>query len=66
MTQPIAEDAVLLMTGKAGDDVEPLTWLREAVPGRGKVFYTGLGHPGDFEVQAFRQLFLNAIQWAVE
>ena len=34
--------------------------------GRGKVFYTGLGHPDDFQEPAFRQLLVNAIQWAVD
>ncbi len=65
MTQPIAEDATLLMTGSTKDNMEPLTWVRDKVSGRGKVFYTGLGHPDDFRVPAFRQLMTNAIQWAV-
>ncbi len=64
-TRPIAKDATLLMTGSAGEDTEPLTWLRDKAPGRGKVFYTGLGHPDDFRVPAFRRLMANAIQWAV-
>jgi nicotinamidase-related amidase/type 1 glutamine amidotransferase len=65
-TKPITEDATLLMTGSTPDDTEPLTWIREAAPGRGKVIYSGLGHPDDFNVPAFQQLLLNAIQWAVE
>ncbi|MCK5861858.1 MAG: ThuA domain-containing protein, partial [Candidatus Hydrogenedentes bacterium] len=65
-THPIAEDATLLMTGSTPDHTEPLTWIRDAAPGRGKVFYTGLGHPDDFKVPAFRQLLLNAIHWSLE
>ncbi len=65
-TQPITKDSVLLMQGSIPDGTEPLTWIREAVPGRGKVFYTGLGHPDDFQVPAFRTLFVNAIDWALE
>ncbi len=65
LTQPIAEDATLLMSGSTTDDAEPLTWIRDATPGRGKVLYTGLGHPDDFKVPAFRQLLVNAIHWAV-
>ena len=64
-TKPIAKDATLLMTGSIKDNTEPLTWVRDKVAGRGKVFYTGLGHPDDFHVPAFRQLMANAIQWAV-
>ncbi|MFK5923641.1 MAG: isochorismatase family protein [Verrucomicrobiota bacterium] len=65
-TQPLAKDATLLMTGSIKTDTEPLTWIRDKAEGRGKVFYTGLGHPDDFKVPAFRQLMLNAIEWAVE
>ena len=65
LTQPVAEDATLLMSGSTTNDAEPLTWIRAAAPGRGKVLYTGLGHPDDFKVPAFRQLLVNAIHWAV-
>jgi nicotinamidase-related amidase/type 1 glutamine amidotransferase len=64
-TKPIVEDATLLMTGSTPDDSQPLTWIRDAAPGRGKVFYSGLGHPDDFKEPAFRQLLVNAIQWAI-
>jgi type 1 glutamine amidotransferase len=30
-----------------------------------RVFYT-LGHPQDFETPAFRQLLLNAVDWALK
>ncbi|NOZ39989.1 MAG: isochorismatase family protein [Planctomycetes bacterium] len=63
--KPIAEDATLLMTGSIPNRTEPLTWIRSARDGHGKVFYTGLGHPDDFRQPAFRQLMVNAIRWAV-
>lgn len=63
---PIADDAVLLQEGTVPDVVEPVTWIREATDGRGKVFYTSLGYPDDFKEPAFRQLLVNAIDWALE
>ena len=62
---PIAENATLLMEGSTADRTEPLTWIRQALDGRGKVFYSGLGHPDDFRQPAFRQLMVNAIYWAL-
>jgi len=63
---PIAEDATLLMEGSTKDHTEPLTWIREASQHHGRVFYTGLGHPDDFSVPAFRKLLTNAIRWTLE
>jgi len=62
---PIAENATLLMEGSTPDRSEPLTWIRQGLDGRGKVFYSGLGHPDDFREPAFRQLMVNAIHWAL-
>ncbi len=42
---------------------EPVAWVNEAEERR--VFYTSLGHPGDFEVAAFRKMLRNAIDWAL-
>ena len=42
---------------------EPVAWV-SAGPGGGRVFYTSLGHPGDFEVPAFRTMLRNAVYWA--
>ena len=63
---PIASDATLLMQGSISDRTEPLTWFRLPSKAHGKVFYTGLGHPDDFQVPAFRKLLINAIQWSLE
>lgn len=63
-TSPLADDATMLMLGSADDETEPLTWYRSYRGGR--VFYTGLGHPADFEEPPFRRLLLNAIFWAMD
>jgi type 1 glutamine amidotransferase len=63
-TSPIASDATLLMTGSLDDRVEPLTWFRTYKGGR--VLYTGLGHPDDFQDPQFRKLLINAIYWAMD
>jgi len=63
---PIAKDAVPLMQGSIPDRTEPVTWIRPAADGRGKVFYSSLGHPDDFNQPAFRQLLVNAIKWALD
>jgi type 1 glutamine amidotransferase/nicotinamidase-related amidase len=65
-TRPLADDVTLLMTGWVGADgePEPVTWVRQH--GDANIFYTSLGDPRDFEIPAFNQLLVNAIEWAVE
>lgn len=58
------EEATVLLTGTAGDDVEPIAWTRMA--GESRVFYTSLGYPDDFEVPQFRTLLINGIRWALD
>ena len=31
----------------------------------GRVFYTTLGHPGDFENESFNRMLVNAVRWAL-
>lgn len=57
----ISSDTKLLLTGSIPGHTEPLAWTREYRGGR--VFYTSLGGPEDFEEKAFRQLLVNAIGW---
>lgn len=64
-TKPIADDATLLMEGSTSEGIEPVAWSREAGAGRGRVFYTSLGHPSDFQEPAFRVLLINAIRWSI-
>ncbi|WP_413803721.1 ThuA domain-containing protein [Streptomyces iranensis] len=40
-----------------------VAWVRERPQGR--VFYTSLGHPDDFALEAFRGLLVNATRWCL-
>jgi len=40
-----------------------VAWVRERPKGR--VFYTSLGHPDDFALEAFRRLLVNATRWCL-
>jgi type 1 glutamine amidotransferase len=44
--------------------LQPVAWTREHQGGR--VFFTTLGHPGDFEQASMRRLTVNAILWALK
>ncbi|WP_139997380.1 ThuA domain-containing protein [Paenibacillus paridis] len=44
--------------------VHPVAWTRTH-GGGGRVFTTTMGHPEDFELEAFRRLLLNGMHWAV-
>jgi len=63
-TGKIDEGAVILQEGSIPGVTEVVTWIREPAPGRGKVFYTSLGHPEDFKAPPFRQLLVNGLKWA--
>jgi len=43
--------------------LQPVAWTREHNGGR--VFFTTLGHPGDFEQPSMRRLVVNGILWAL-
>jgi trehalose utilization protein len=57
----LAKDTNLLLSGSIPDHTEPVAWTRENRGGR--VFYTSLGAPNDFEMKAFQTLLTNAIFW---
>ena len=60
----LADDVTLLLGGKTKAQAEPVAWVRDAKAGaRGRVFYTSLGVPKDFEVPQFQQLLVNAVFW---
>ncbi len=61
----VDEDADVLLMG-AMDDVagEPIAWTRTTAHG-GRVFYTSLGYPSDFEQPQFVRLLINGVQWAL-
>jgi len=62
--RPLADTVQVLLSGRwsTEDPDEPVAWTNTVAGGR--VFYTTLGHPGDFENTAFQRLLLNAIHWA--
>lgn len=64
VVSPLAKSATALLTGTIpGKPTEPIAWVNETESGS-RVFYTSLGHVGDFEQPAFRKLLSNAIHWA--
>ena len=66
-SSPLAKDCTVLLMGTVGENPpEPAAWVREKTEKRGRVFYTCLGHPGDFELPEFVTLLKNGIQWAMK
>ncbi|MDA0590202.1 MAG: ThuA domain-containing protein [Planctomycetota bacterium] len=64
VVSPLKKSATALLTGAIpGKDSEPIAWVNETSHGN-RVFYTSLGHVGDFEQPAFNRLLSNAIHWA--
>jgi type 1 glutamine amidotransferase len=62
-------DATQLLMGKAVDPNKPaidnpVAWTYHTEKG-GRSFYTSLGHPEDFQVEAFQRLSINTIHWAL-
>jgi len=66
-TSPLAGTTTVLMVGRVDDRQphEPAAWTNSP-PGGGRVFYTSLGHPDDFELPWFRRMLINAIHWALD
>jgi nicotinamidase-related amidase/type 1 glutamine amidotransferase len=64
-TSPLAAIAAPLLIGRAEDlePHEPVAWTHQR-PNGGKVFYTSLGHPKDFDLPDFQRLLRNAVYWA--
>lgn len=68
-TSPLAASARALLMGTiltgqgSGPPPEPVAWVN--LVGASRVFYTSLGHPGDFDDSAFRRLLKNGIFWAL-
>ncbi|MEX2577696.1 MAG: ThuA domain-containing protein [Verrucomicrobiales bacterium] len=63
--RPLGKGTTVLLTGSARGEkeTEPVAWTHTS-PAGGRVFYTSLGHPYDFEVTNFRTLLRNAVYWA--
>ncbi|MCL4203763.1 MAG: ThuA domain-containing protein [Pirellulaceae bacterium] len=64
-TSPLAATTRTLMMGRVGDRQphEPVTWTNVHTGG-GRVFYTSLGHPEEFQMPMFRRLLVQGIYWA--
>ena len=66
LTGPLKGEATALLLGAVpGKAAEPVAWTHVAGPRQARVFYSSLGHPGDFRQPAFRRLLLNGILWAL-
>ncbi len=63
---PLADTTTLLLTGRVEgvDQSEPVAWTNERNGQR--VFYTSLGGPRDFEIDAFRTMLKNAMEWSLK
>lgn len=62
--QGLAKDCTVLLTGAIPGHTEPVAWTRTYKGGR--IFYTSLGHQGDFENEDFLKLMVNALRWTTE
>lgn len=63
VVSPLKKSATVLLTGTIpGQKSEPVAWINETARGN-RVFYTSLGHVGDFEQAAFNRLLSNALHW---
>lgn len=63
---PLADKrAEVLLTGKTKNITEPIAWTRKSYF-QGRVFYTSLGYPQDFEQAPFLKLVENGIHWALQ
>jgi type 1 glutamine amidotransferase len=61
----LAEDVTVLLRAKTKTYAEPVAWAREAKAGvHGRVFYTSLGAPKEFEAPEFQRLLANAVLWS--
>lgn len=62
---PLAKSAAPLLLGSIPNQpVEPVAWTHTYQKGR--VFYTSLGHPDDFNQPDFNKLLVNAVFWGLD
>jgi nicotinamidase-related amidase/type 1 glutamine amidotransferase len=63
-TSPLSKTTMPLLTGTIPDkEPEPVAWTNTYKNAR--IFYTSLGHPGDFDNPQFGKLLINAVFWAM-
>lgn len=67
-TVPLADSTATLLIGaikdQPGASPQPVAWINHK--GTARIFYTSLGHPGDFARPEFRTLLRNAVVWALD
>ena len=70
VVNPLAGDCAPLLTGRSVNAVpgkdwspQPVAWTKTYKGAR--VFFTTLGHPEDFKLEAMRRLLVNGILWAL-
>ena len=61
---PLHQNSLVLQIGDNGKGVEPVTIVHNYKNGR--MFYTALGTPNDFEHPAFQTLLTNAVFWTTQ
>lgn len=65
LVNPLQPNARPLLHGQIPDHPpQTVAWIHQTEFGN-RVFYTSLGHPGDFEQAEFQRLLKNGIHWAV-
>jgi type 1 glutamine amidotransferase len=63
---PLGDDTVPLLMGTiAGEPAEPVAWTHRYGAKQGRIFYTSLGHPEDFQNPEFHRFLVNAVVWAL-
>jgi len=61
---PLGKSATPLLVGSiSGKPPEPIAWTNQSKFG-GRVFYTSMAHPDDFQQADFNRLLRNALAWA--
>ena len=60
---PLTTGTFVLLNGRRGENSEPIAWTNKYHGGR--VFYSSLGDPQDFQTQQFRTMLVNTIYWAM-
>ncbi len=64
---PLTKSTTPLLFGTIpGKSEEPLVWTNTVGEKNARVFYTSLGHPGDFEQEGFRKLLVGGLAWATD
>ena len=63
-TRPLAKTATPLLMGAIHNaEAEPVAWTNTC--GKARIFYTSLGHLGDFEDPNFVRMLTNAVFWTM-